>query len=77
MPYDAENIAEVLADLDSQSERMREIRKNGVVQSLLRHDWVYRWRAILDMVGLEPRPALIAREERLKKLAGDVERGKQ
>ena len=72
VPYDAKNIAEILADLDSQPERIREIRKNSVVQSLLRHDWVYRWRAILDMVGLEPRPALIAREERLKKLAGDI-----
>ncbi len=76
IPYDAENMAEILADLDSQPERMREIRKNGVVQSLLRHDWVYRWRAILDMVGLEPRSALIAREERLKKLAGEVEGGR-
>ena len=76
VPYDTENIGEILADLDSQPERIREIRKNGVVQSLLRHDWVYRWKAILDMVGLEPRPALIAREERLKKLAGEVEGGK-
>jgi len=72
VPYDTVNIIEILADLDSQPERLAEIRKNNVVQSLLRHDWVYRWREVLDMVGLKPRPALIAREERLKKLAGDV-----
>jgi hypothetical protein len=73
VPYDTANIAEVLADLDSQPERLARIRKNNVVQCLLRHDWAYRWRAILDMVGLEPRPALLAREERLRKLAEQVQ----
>jgi spore maturation protein CgeB len=72
VPFDSPNIAEVLADLDSQPERLAEIRKNNVVNCLLRHDWVYRWRAILDMVGLKPRPALIAREKLLKKLAKGV-----
>jgi len=72
VPYNTGNIAEILADLDSQPERLEEIRKNSIVQSLLRHDWVYRWRAILEMVGLEPTPALLAREERLKKLAEHV-----
>ena len=74
LPYDTSNIADILADLDAQPERLKEVRKNNVVQSLLRHDWVYRWRAILNMVGLEPRPALLAREKRLKKLAKDIEK---
>ncbi|HIJ71379.1 MAG TPA: glycosyltransferase family 1 protein [Planctomycetes bacterium] len=69
VPYDAENVAEILADLDSQPQRLAEIRKNNVVQTLLRHDYVYRWRDILDIVGLEPVPALHRREERLKELA--------
>jgi len=69
VPYDAENIAEILAELDSQPERLAEIRKNNVVQTLLRHDYVYRWRDILDIVGLEPLPALLRREERLRELA--------
>jgi len=73
VPYDTPNVAEVLADLDSQPERLARIRKNNVINCLLRHDWVYRWRAILDMVGLEPRPGLLAREERLRKLAEQVQ----
>jgi len=73
VPYDTANIAEVLADLDSQPERLERIRKNNIVQCLLRHDWAYRWRAILEMVGLEPRPGLLAREERLRKLAEHVQ----
>jgi len=74
VPFHSPNIAEVLADLDSQPERLAEIRRNNVVQSLLRHDGVYRWRAILDIVGLEPRPALLAREQRLKELAEDIKK---
>lgn len=74
VPFHSPDIAEILANLDSQPDRLKEIRKNSIVQSLLRHDWVYRWRAILDIVGLEPRPALLAREQRLKKLAEDVKK---
>lgn len=74
VPFHSPNIAEVLAELDSQPERLEKVRRNNVVQSLLRHDWVYRWRAILDIVGLEPRPALVAREKRLKKLAEDIKK---
>lgn len=74
VPFDSPNIADILAELDSQPERLEKIRKTNVIQSLLRHDWVYRWRSILDRVGLKPRPALIAREERLKKLAGDIKK---
>lgn len=72
VPFHSPDIAEVLAELDSQPDRLEKIRKYNVVQSLLRHDWVYRWRAILDIAGLEPRPALVTREQRLKKFAKDV-----
>jgi hypothetical protein len=53
---------------------MAQIRKNNIVQSLLRHDWLYRWNEILNMVGMEPRPALLARQKHLKKLAKDAEK---
>jgi hypothetical protein len=72
MPFHSPNIADILRELDSQPERLNKIRKNNVVQCLLRHDWGYRWRKILNLVGLEPRPALVAREQHLKKLAEDI-----
>ena len=72
VPFDAPNIAEILAELDSQPDRMEEARKNNTVQSLLRHDWAYRWRTVLNIAGLKPRTALIDRVEHLKKLAEDV-----
>ena len=73
VPYDTADIADVLADLDSQPARLARIRKDSIVNCLQRHDWVYRWRTILEMLGLRPKPALLAREKRLAELAKQVE----
>ena len=62
------NVAEILSDLNSQTDRLEEIRKNNVIQTHLLHDWVYRWRAVLDFIGMKPMPALEAREMHLRRL---------
>ncbi len=72
LPYDAENIAELIAELDAQPDRIHNIRTNNVVTSLLRHDWAHRWKEILNIAGMKPRPALKEREKRLKELAKTV-----
>ncbi len=69
IPSDAADIADVLANLNAQPERLARIRTENVVNSLLRHDWVYRWGKILDTVGLEHTPEMRAREVYLKNLA--------
>lgn len=74
VPFDTPNIAEIIADLDSQPARMEQARKSNIVQSLLRHDWAYRWRTVLNMAGLKPRAALTDRLEYLKMLAEDVKK---
>jgi hypothetical protein len=66
--YDAPNIVEILAELDSQPDRLQKIRTNNVVNSLLKHDWVYRWETILATVGLDSTPAMMARKARLQNL---------
>ena len=72
LPYDSPDIDLVIRDLDADSGRQDKIRRTGVVQALLRHDWVYRWEALLRMVGLEPMQAALQRKERLGKLAETV-----
>jgi len=72
VPFDGENIAEILDELDSQPDRLAEIRRNNVVNSLLHHDWIYRWAEILQITGLEPKPGFFARKERLEKIAEDA-----
>ncbi|MDT8303792.1 MAG: glycosyltransferase, partial [Sedimentisphaerales bacterium] len=72
MPFDTPDVANILADLDSEPERIAEARKNNIVQSLLRHDWAYRWNTILNLAGLKPNTALTERLEYLTKLAEEI-----
>ena len=43
----------------------------------MRHDWVYRWEAILKTVGLEPMPGALERKDRLRKLVKVVSQHQQ
>jgi hypothetical protein len=69
---DGSDIRKVLALLDSDPERVSAISQRNAAESLLHHDWVYRWKQILQVAGIEPSPLLAARECRLKDLAGHV-----
>ena len=69
VPYDSPDAPTILAELDRDPERLARIRRDNVVNSLLRHDWSHRWRKLLDLAGLDPIPALQQRETRLRELA--------
>lgn len=73
VPHDSQDIIAQLAELDSQPEKLAAMRRRNVVNSLLKHDWVYRWQKILAAFNLTPTPATIDREQRLQKLAREVE----
>jgi hypothetical protein len=72
VPYNAPEIDRVIAELDQDTARSVEIRKQNVRNSLLRHDWSYRLRTILETAGLPMPQRLLAREQRLSSLAQDV-----
>jgi hypothetical protein len=74
LPYDSTDIDVVIKDLDGDPKRQERIRRTGVVQALMRHDWVYRWEAILKTVGLAPLQGALERKDRLRKLAELVSR---
>jgi hypothetical protein len=67
---DGKQIACVVAELDAQPLRVAQIRRNNVINSLLRHDWAYRWHQILDCVGLPAPSGLVEREAELNRMAG-------
>jgi hypothetical protein len=66
---DGSDAGDVISRLARDPERLREISRRNAMEALMRHDWVYRWRQVLDIVGLKPAPAMEAREKRLKEMA--------
>jgi hypothetical protein len=66
---DGSDIMDVVAELASDPERVSAASRRNAVGALLHHDWVYRWKEILKVAGLEPSPRMCARERRLQELA--------
>ena len=74
IPFEAPDIAAILAQLDADPKRLARIRTDNVVHALQQHDWVYRFRPILEFAGIAPPDRLLAREARLQELANEVRR---
>jgi hypothetical protein len=72
---DGSDVVDVLSCLESQPDRLQEIGRRNAAESLLRHDWVYRWKEILTTAGIEPSPAMAARGRCLQKLASLAQGG--
>jgi hypothetical protein len=66
---DGSDVIEILADLASDPERVSAASQRNAVGALLRHDWVYRWKKVLRVAGLEPSAGMMERECHLKDLA--------
>lgn len=68
-PFAAPNIAETIAELEADPERCIRIRRDNMVNALLRHDTAYRVHKILDDAGIPAPRGLLAREARLRERA--------
>jgi hypothetical protein len=71
---DGGRLPALVADLEAEPQRVARIRRNNIVHSLRRHDWAYRWRKVLDSVGLPATARAVEREERLNHIAEAVAR---
>jgi len=69
VPFGAEDIGEVIRDLNKDPDRQTTIRRNNITQSLLSFDWAYRWESVLRLSGLQPKPKLLERKQLLESLA--------
>jgi hypothetical protein len=69
LPFDAPDVARLLAELDGDPARLARIRRDNVRHAALGHDWVHRLRTVWAALGLPPTEAMLAREQRLRGLA--------
>lgn len=73
LSYDEKDPAALLAALELDPEREEAIRRANVVESLRRHDHVYRWAEVLRLVGLPEMPGMELRRRELRVLADSVQ----
>jgi hypothetical protein len=66
---DGSDVIKVLSSFAAEPERLSAISRRNAAEALLRHDWVYRWKEILRVAGLELSPRIKLREQRLRDLA--------
>lgn len=73
LEFNSGDIADVIAELEEDPERVERIRRANVANSLRRHDHVHRWAEILSIAGLVETPNMQTRRRRLEELALSVE----
>jgi hypothetical protein len=73
IPAEPDNMRAIYYELEAQPERMERARFMNATQSLRRHDWVYRWEHVLQTLGFEPPPGVVARRNKLAMLADRAE----
>ncbi len=71
-PFDGAHIKELIDELDHNSEMYESVRRENVVQSLSKHDWLHRWSIILKSAGMKPCEELLERDSRLKEISGSI-----
>jgi hypothetical protein len=73
MPFNAPDIGDLILELDADPARTARIRRDNVSNALLRHDWGYRLRTILETLALPAPAPLVDRERKLRALAAETD----
>ena len=76
MPFDSPDIFELIEKLECNIDRISLARRTNVLNSLSKHDWLYRLKEIYSAVDLEMTNRMIERESLLKKYANSLTLGK-
>jgi hypothetical protein len=69
LPFDSPDIGRVIEELDSDPERLRQIRRNNVHHAALRHDWLHRYEVICEKLGVPRTPGMDRRRQALETIA--------
>jgi Glycosyl transferases group 1 len=72
LPFDSPDIDRVLAELNSDPERLRAVRRNNVREAARRHDWLHRIRVMFDTLGLATTEKMQARAQLLDEIASQA-----
>lgn len=68
IPSAPDDIMRILQELDAQPQRISQIRRRNMTESLGRHDWSHRWETIAAAAGLPLGPAFHWRKAKLDEM---------
>ncbi len=71
--YDSKEVGDVIRGHFRESEPLKKARRASIVNCLRQHDWLYRWRKVLSLTGLEPLPRLLDRQAVLQQKIESIE----
>jgi len=74
LPTEAGEVEAFFDRLMGDPERLARIRATNAVQALRRHDWIHRWRTVLETVGLPVGAEVRERLDRLDHRASEWDR---
>jgi hypothetical protein len=74
LPFGSDKILDIIKEYDEQPIRQENIRRKNVLESLMKHDWAYRWETVLKTAGLDPMPGLLERKKQLESLSKLVDK---
>lgn len=69
---DGRDMNDIVAALEADPDRVRIVREANIANALRRHDWAFRWKAILEIAGLELSEAHINRIEKMERMATQI-----
>jgi Glycosyl transferases group 1 len=72
VPFDSPDIGRILADLNSDPERLRAVRRYNVREAARRHDWLHRIQVVFNTLQLAPTEKMQARAQRLDQIASQA-----
>jgi hypothetical protein len=67
-------IEDIIEKLERSPKRVMHARKRNIINTLLLHDWVYRWEFVLKVAAIDPMPELLERKTKLRELSVIVEK---
>lgn len=67
--FNEPNIGAILDEIDATPGYVEQIQTRNVMNSLLKHDWVYRWEQVLQKLGLPSTQGIQNRKQQLAQMA--------
>jgi hypothetical protein len=72
LPFDSADAGRILAELDTDTTRLRSIQRNNVREAAIRHDWLHRIQTVFDTLGIPHTEKMGTRRKRLEQVASTI-----